>query len=136
MAQSNFSEALNLVNRWADLTDQVLLTQLELKGVGITQDLRQSIKEKVFERAGDIIQYDLSFMSRGRFRDMGAGRERKIESIESNRGILKARKPAPWFSRPFYGRLNALQGAIGYQVMEQAINAVVSNLQADGTEGR
>lgn len=135
MAQSNIADVLQLTQSWADKTKQVLESQLRQKGIGITEELFNSLSFRVFQQAGDIIQFDLSFMQRGRFRDMGAGRERKVETMETNRKIAGGRKPAKWYSRPFYGRLNALQGAVGFKVMEQAIDSVIQPLQ-DGTQRR
>jgi hypothetical protein len=135
MAQSNFSEALKLVSSWAEKTERTLLVELRLNGIGITEDLKASVHAQVLQKAGEQIQVDLSFLTRGRFRDMGAGSERKVERMETNRRLAKSRKPAPWYSKPFYGRLGALSGAIGYKIMEQSIQTVIKPL-LDGTERR
>jgi hypothetical protein len=75
---------------------------------------------------------------------MGAGRGRgkdlavKLESSTTNREIIRSRgltriKPAKWYSKPFYGRLNMLQGVIGMKVMEQSIQSVRNQLTNDQT---
>ncbi|GAB2553322.1 hypothetical protein [Rufibacter soli] len=132
MADSNFDGVYGLVSSWAEKTDSILERQLAIHKVGITKELLDSIKAKVYRKAGEMIEYDLSFLMRGRFRDMGAGRPRKVESMETNRKMLKTRKPVPIYARPFYGRLNALQGAIGFKISEQAIAAVISNITPNG----
>jgi hypothetical protein len=49
--------------------------------------------------------HELSFLDDGRFVDMGVGRLRKIESVQTNGALLKAmeRKPKKWYSRTAYG---------------------------------
>jgi hypothetical protein len=82
-----------------------------------------------------MIEANFSFLKEGRFVDMGAGRGSKIESQKGNREIItgkarKTRKPKKWYSRPFYGRLYALQGVMGANISEQAISAVLDPLKA------
>lgn len=141
MAKPNpISEVQTFVQQWADQTDQVLQQMLRRYDVGITEDLYKSIRHRVYLQAGELIGYDLSFLLHGRFRDMSAGRGRgkdlalRLESSSSNREIIRSRgrkriKPAKWYSRPFYGRLNMLQGVIGMQIMEQAIRSVKTPLE-------
>lgn len=137
-----FEEVKAYVDQWADRTDQVLLQMLRRYDVGITEDLYNSVRSRVYALSSALIGYDLSFLLRGRYRDMGAGRGRgkdksvKLESSTTNREIIRSRgrtklKPAPWFSKPFYGRLNMLQGVIGMKAMEQSIQ-VVRNQLTDG----
>jgi hypothetical protein len=91
--------------------------------------LYNSLRSKVYQIAGESIGADLSFLLRGRFVDMGAGRL-KIESTNSNRDILASRKPKKWYSRTFFGRLHALNGMVGANISEQAIKAVIEPLKA------
>ena len=127
---AGFTETLAYVQEWADRTDQILLDQLARKDIGITDELRTSVRSKVHQLAGEQIRFDLSFLSYGRYRDMGAGRPaEKIESrgataARLHAASLKGRKPAKWYSRPFYGRLHALSGVVSTSVVEQAIAAV------------
>jgi hypothetical protein len=133
MADSSFSEVFQVVQEWATRTDQILLQQMKAMGIGITDELFASVRNRVYQQAGAQIGYDLSFLMRGRYRDMGAGRRRKIESIQSNgdiiRGQKKGRKPKKWYSRAFYGRLSALNGVVSAKLSEQAIAAIVNPLK-------
>ncbi|MFN3758425.1 MAG: hypothetical protein ACK4SF_04340 [Algoriphagus aquaeductus] len=139
-----FEEVKAYVDQWADNTDQVLLQMLRRYDVGITEDLYNSVRSRVYERSSAMIGYDLTFLLHGRFRDMGAGRGRgkdksvKLESSTTNREIIRSRgrtklKPAKWYSKPFYGRLNMLQGVIGIRAMEQSIQVVRKQLTDDQT---
>lgn len=132
-------EVQSYVASWAQKTDEILLMTLKRLNVGHNEDLFRSLRSKVYRLAGDTVGYDLTFLLHGRFRDMNVGRGRgkssslKIENTASNRQIVRKRgvKPAKWFSKPFYGRLNALQGAIGYSLMEQSIQSITKTLEGN-----
>lgn len=126
---SNFAETLAYVQDWARRTDQILLNQFDRYGIGVTDELAASVRSKVYELAGEQIRYDLSFLVSGRFRDMNVGRPRAIETRDLAREQLQARgytdrKPAKWYSKPFYGRLNALSGVVSASLVEKAIKVV------------
>lgn len=140
MEGNPISEVKSYVQGWADYTDRLLLQMLRRYDVGISEELYQSVRSQVYQRAGDMIGYDLEFLTYGRFRDMNVGRGRgknislKLESTTTNRDIIQGRqrkriKPAKWYARPFYGRLNALEGAIGIRMMEQCIQSVIKPIQ-------
>jgi hypothetical protein len=134
MAESNFSEVLQIVQEWAARTDQILHAQLKGMGIGISDELFNSLRNRVYQQAGTMIGYDLSFLMRGRYRDMGAGRRRKIESIQSNGDIIRGQKKAgrkakKWYSKAFYGRLSALNGVVSAKLSEQAIAAIINPLK-------
>lgn len=139
MAEGKIEEMRSYVTSWADRTDDILLTTMKRLGIGVTDELYNSVRSKVYTMAGDMVGYELTFLLHGRFRDMGVGRGRskgissKIESTSSNRRIIqgKGSKPAKWFARPFYGRLNALEGALGFALMEQAISSITKPLKND-----
>jgi hypothetical protein len=142
MADNPITEIQSYVQRWAERTDQVLLMMLKREDVGITEELFKSVQSRVYANASSMIGYDLSFLTYGRFRDMNVGRGRgkslsmKFESTTTNREIIqrkgrKRAKTAKWYSRPFYGRLNALEGAIGIRMMEQSIRAIKTPLTND-----
>lgn len=142
MASNPIDEVRSYVQAWADRTDQVLLQMMKRFGVGITEELFKSVRSDVYARASDMIGYELRFLTYGRFRDMNVGRGRgkdlslKFESTTTNREIIhgkgrKRLKTAKWYSRPFYGRLNALEGALGISMMEQSIRAVKTPLTDD-----
>ncbi len=137
-----FEEIKSYLDQWADDTDQVLLQMMRRYDIGITEELYKSLRHRVYARSAALIGYDLSFLLRGRFRDMGAGKGRgkdlavKLESSTTNREIIRSRgrtkiKPAKWYSKPFYGRLNMLQGVIGIKAMESTIQTVKSELTND-----
>jgi hypothetical protein len=121
-----FQEIYAFVDQWADNTDQILLQMLKRYGVGITEELYQSVRHRVYQRSSALIGYDLSFLAV------------KLESSTTNREIIQGRgrskiKPAKWYSKPFYGRLNMLQGVIGMKTMEQSIQIVRNQLTNDQT---
>ena len=123
-----------MVQEWAARTDQILHAQLKAMGIGISDELFNSLRNRVYQQAGATIGYDLSFLMRGRYRDMGAGRRRKIESIHSNGDIIRGqkkggRRPKKWYSRAFYGRLSALNGVVSARIAEQAISAIINPLK-------
>tara|TARA_R110002074_G_scaffold16756_2_gene55773 strand:+ start:22 stop:417 length:396 start_codon:yes stop_codon:yes gene_type:complete len=127
------NEIFQILTRWADRTEMVLNRERDRLKIGKTGDLDKSFKTRVFKQSQTTFEAQMDFLIRGRFVDMGVGRERKIESQESNRDLLspkKARKPKKWFSRAYYGRLNDLQGVLGYQLIEASIRSV-----KDGLEG-
>jgi hypothetical protein len=100
--------------------------------VGESGKLDRSFQTRVLSLSQDTFQSQMDFLLRGRFVDMGVGRGRKIESRQTNRELLsptKARKPKKWFSRAYYGRLNDLQGVLGYQLIEASIRSVKDNLE-------
>lgn len=124
-----------LATDWAKRTDDILLKQLKRHKVGVTEELYQSVRSRVYAAASEKFGIDLSFLLRGRFRDMGAGRGAKVESQKSNGEIIrsksKGRTPAKWYSKPFYGRLNALQGVVSANLVEQSIKSIVDPLKTE-----
>lgn len=121
---------LDLADDWAKRTDALLLANLKKLNIGVTDELYSSLQHKVYQIGSDIVGIDISFLLRGRFVDMGAGAGYKkgvFESQASNRAKL-TRKPKPWYSKTFYGRLNALMGVTGASVSEQAVQAIIQPL--------
>ncbi len=118
------SEHSGIVNRWLKRTQEVLLLELERKNVKDTQALKRSIQTRMSEE-GPFIRAEIAFLTRGRFVDMGAGRKAKVQA-------LSKRKPKKWYSPAFYGRLNMLQGALGLQMMEEAVSAI-KDIEDDGS---
>ena len=122
---------LKLLTDWTRRTELVLRLQKKRLGVDDTNELDKSLSGKVRQQADAMLESELAFLVRGRMVDMGAGRARKIESRATNAELLtaKTRKPKKWYSRAYYGRINDLQGIIGYQLMESAIRAVKDPLE-------
>lgn len=122
-AMSNLIDQIEAIaTRWTRINERIFARALNRLGVGITDELKQSIRSEV-RKATDQVVAEHQFLVRGRFRDMGAGRGTKANSRSRNLadGRQSKRKPAKWYSRPFYGRLNDLYGVVGAQVSEQII---------------
>jgi hypothetical protein len=129
-------ETLKILTRWFDRTEYILRLEKRKLDIGITEELDKSLNTAVHQRANDLLVGELEFLVRGRFVDMGAGRKRKVlESRDGNGDLLKVkkRKPKKWYSRAFYGRINDLQGVLGYKLMESAIDSVKDPLEQRST---
>jgi hypothetical protein len=127
---------LKVVTDWFKRTEYILRLELKKWKVNDTSELDRSIQQEVHQRANDLLEGQLEFLVRGRFVDMGAGRKSKVlESRETNGQLLapKGRKPKKWYSRAFYGRINDLQGVLGYKLMESAIQSVKGQLEMRST---
>lgn len=153
--ESAVAEVYALVADWARRNDKILQAQITKLGIGVHEELYPSVVSKAYELAAGEVGMDLSFLTHGRFRDMGVGRGTKpgardlsiaaaitkVESQDTNGRVIrrqrgaggrfkkgpqqpKGRKPAKWYSRAFFGRLNALQGALSAKTCEKAIAAV------------
>ena len=124
---------LKLLTDWTARTELVLRLQKKRLGVDDTNELDKSLSGRVRQQADAMLESELAFLVRGRMVDMGAGRARKIESRDTNAQLIQGksntRKPKKWYSRAFYGRINDLQGIIGFQLMESAIRAVKDPLE-------
>ncbi|AWW31827.1 hypothetical protein DN752_17755 [Echinicola strongylocentroti] len=125
-------EVLNILTNWTKRTEMMLRIEKKRLKVDDTEKLDRSLDHQVSQKANDLLEAELEFLVRGRFVDMGAGRARKIESTETNAQLLKIKKrrPKKWYSRTFYGRINDLQGILGYTLMEAAINSVKEPLES------
>lgn len=124
-------ETLQLLTRWTERTNFLLRRQREVLGVNNDGPLSKSQKYQVRQLSNAMLESQTEFLVRGRFVDMGAGRRStKIETRDGNGRLLggKGRKPKKWYSRTFWGRLNDLQGALGFRLMEDAINAVKNQI--------
>ncbi|MGI4865452.1 MAG: hypothetical protein ACRYFZ_16130 [Janthinobacterium lividum] len=155
ITESAVKEVYALVADWARRNDKILRDQITKLGIGVHEELYPSVVSKAYELAAGEVGMDLSFLTHGRFRDMGVGRGTRpgardlsiggiiagVESQDRNGRLIrrergkggrfqkskeqpKGRKPAKWYSRAFFGRLNALQGALSAKTVEKAIAAV------------
>ncbi|MBD3627588.1 hypothetical protein [Cyclobacterium sp.] len=127
------SRILQILTRWTERTEMVLERERKRLKVGKSGELDRSFKTRVLTVSQDLFESQIDFLLRGRFVDMGAGRGRKIESQAGNRALLEeksGRKPKKWYSRAYYGRLNDLQGVLGYQLMESAIQSIKGPLES------
>lgn len=129
-------ETLSILTDWFKRTELVLRREKNRLRIGDSQDLDRSIDQQVHQRSNDLLEGTLEFLVRGRFVDMGAGKgSRKIETREGNARLLrgKQRRPKQWYSRAFWGRLNDLQGVLGYKLMEAAIDSIKNPLEQRST---
>ena len=111
------------LNDWGELVDQELRKALTRMGIGVTDELYQSISYQVAKAAaGHDGRYNLSFNEYGRMRDMGVGRGYKLawlpQTTVRNRKKWVGRKPKTYYSRTVYGMINRLIESLlyGYQV--------------------
>lgn len=122
-------ETLDILTRWTERTNFLLRRQREVLGISNDGPLSKSQKYRVRQLSNAMLESETEFLVRGRFVDMGAGRRSsKIETREGNAKKLKVRRPKKWYSKTFWGRLNDLQGVLGYRLMEDAINSVKNQL--------
>lgn len=128
-------ETLQVLTDWFTRTELVLRREKNRLKVDDTKDLDQSLRNQVHQKSNSILEGELEFLVRGRFVDMGAGRKRKIETREGNASLLKLkpRKPKKWYSRAFWGRLNDLQGILGYKLMEASIDSIKDPIEQRST---
>lgn len=134
-------EVSDIFINWMARTELIFNREMDRLNIGESRELRQSLKHQVMERSKAILEGEIYFLVRGRFVDMGAGRgSRVIETREGNSRLLAGsrRRPKKWYSRAFYGRLNDLQGVLGYRMMESAVNSIKDPMKAlsSGNIGR
>lgn len=71
---SAVQEVYALVADWARRNDRILRDQIKKLGIGVHEELYPSVVSKTYELAAAEVGMDLSFLTHGRFRDMGVGR--------------------------------------------------------------
>jgi hypothetical protein len=119
-------EVERLFSRWLDRTIELHHIELRKQGVKGTGQLDKSIRG-AYRRLGEgYLEGNLFFDQHGRFVDMGSSRGwshgKRIGEEESNKRGTGGRKKKPWYGRVWYARINDLQGAVGYKMMEQVID--------------
>ena len=135
-------ETLDTLTSWMRRTQVIFHREITRLKIGETNQLDKSIEQEVRQKSEAMLEGCFEFLMRGRFVDMGAGRgARKLETREGNRQLLqkgKGRRPKKWYSRAFWGRLNDLQGVLGYRMMEAAIDSVKDPIEfrAKGNIGK
>ena len=127
IAQNYQSDAEELFRKWLDRTVEILERERFAKKVEDSRKLKESLRGVVVQVAANELGGQIHFLTRGRFVDMGAGRKRKIEQVNS-RQRRKTRRPKKWYSPVFYGRLNDLEGALGIKLMERSSEAFTKTL--------
>ncbi len=110
--------------QWSHEVQSELREMLIRRKIRVSDDLLDSITTRFYEAAtGYDARMDLLFAEWGRMVDMGAGRKRADESIESNGMIFdlkSGRKPNKWYSRTLYGMFNRLLEDLLYGYTEDA----------------
>lgn len=136
-------ETLQVLTDWFRRTEYVLDREIVRWKLQDTTELQRSLRQQVKQRSAEMLEGELEFLVRGRFQDMGAGRGSRrsgFETRDGNRELLSPskRKPKRWYSRTFWGRINDLQGVLGYRMMESAIDSVKNPIEgrAKGNVGR
>ena len=121
-------EVERLFSRWLDRTIELHHQELKNTGVVGTGVLDRSVRGEYRRLAEGYIEGRLYFDEHGRFVDMGSGRgyshgHRLKDSFdeESGRRRRGARKPKRWYSKVWYARINDLQGAVGFKLMEEVV---------------
>jgi len=116
-----------LLQKWTEKTIYTLRYEKWKLNVDDTFALDKSLKGRAAVAGQNKLVATIEFLVRGRFQDMGAGRKRNIESVAGNREMItrKGRVPKKWYSPAFYGRINSLQGAIGFKFMEEGVRAAI-----------
>jgi hypothetical protein len=109
----NYANQENFINHeldaWANRVTDAVIRALKRERIGITQELRDSVKARAKQNIGELL-----FLQYGRFVDMGAGKgsRRGVESIASNRSMLTGRRPKKFYSKTAYGTLSSLIQAL------------------------
>lgn len=129
-------EIARLFSRWLDRTVELHKEELAKMGVGDTGDLDKSVRATYRQLGEGYLEGRLFFDEHGRFVDMGSGRgwshgrrERDTFDTESSRRGEKGRKPKRWYSRVWYARINDLQGAVGFKIMEEVVKMSHATLE-------
>ena len=114
-SKDRFRTLYNVVRTWQRGTNRVLAREIRDKDVRDSLALEQSLAGSTTYAPPNIVA-EVSFLLHGRFVDMNVGRGRGLgETRKSNKRILKKQR---WYSPAWYGRLNKLQGAIGFRIMD------------------
>ena len=152
MDSDSFRAIYALVQDWAKRTDTAERQEYRRLGIGDTGALFPTVATNVQAQGAKVVASH-SFLTYGRFVDMGAGPGRegdrgaptiaravaKLENRDANRALVatnrsqakKVRRPKKFYSVIFYGRLNALMGVVSGQMQETAISLVKEPLRPD-----
>ena len=127
-----------LLKNWTARTAQLFKSNQTKYNIGKTSSLLNSIQGRTQQTQEDQLTASFQFLETGRFVDMGVGKGTKFAEASLNKrgSYTKGRVPKKWYSRTFYGRLNALQGAIGFSFMEQSISSIKEPLTMQAYESK
>lgn len=98
----DLNRILNDHDRFMDQELVRMIGKKKIKGAELKDSISGDVTTNDAAWTG---KHELSFKTSGRFVDMGAGRARKIQSIETNGTLIaaKMRKPRKWYSKTAYG---------------------------------
>ena len=98
-------ETFHEVEQWAAETNKWILKGMQDLKVGVTGDLKASLRYQVRTNSTDI-RVNFSFRLKGKFVDQGAGRGQQANTKKTKR---KAKK---YFSKNFYGGVARLRNIL------------------------
>jgi len=121
------AENLNLnvtAKAWADIVIEKWEQKMIRLNVGKTKDLLNSFEATVTaESNGNPKLIEFAFLYYGKFVDMGAGKGVKAGEWEGTK-----RQPKSWYSRTFFGQLQALGDILGEKYAQKGAMAIVENI--------
>jgi hypothetical protein len=136
-------EVSQLFDRWLSRTEDIMRSRISEMGIGSYRgkrgpdELLRSLSTQMRSLGQGYLEGSITFLERGRFVDMGSGRGysfgqsiRGSHDLETGRSKRKGRRPKKWYGKVFYGRLNDLQGAVGYTMMEGVMSTLKKELQS------
>lgn len=129
------SEVERIFTRWLNRTEELYRQELARMKVGDSGDLERSVGQHFRKLAGDYLEGGMLFEKYGRYVDMGSGRGYSFgKSTRSNfdaegRRRKAGRKKKPFHGRVFYARINDLQGAVGFEMMEASVTLAKKSLK-------
>ena len=134
-------EVSALFERWLTRTEEIMRQRISQMDIGSypgkkgPDELLRSLSSRMRDLGSGYLEGSFSFLERGRFVDMGSGRGysfgqsiRGTHDLETGRRKNKGRRPKKWYGKVFYGRLNDLQGAVGYTMMENVLETLKTEL--------
>ena len=126
---TRYEEIQQLFSDWTKRTESALKKQVRLKKIE-GNDLLNSVAANVAREQGFMLSAQVSFLTHGRFVDMGKGRPRNIQTQENAREVMKGgRKPKKWYSRTIYGRIHLLSTLMAVKVAEVAVKNLAEELR-------
>jgi hypothetical protein len=142
MAIADLQQKINengLIDNWARITVQALIKNLERYSIGVTQELKDSIKYVIVKDGQNWVdRITFSFNIYGRFVDMGVGRgvplgaikEAKImqRALNEKRTMGPHRKKKPWEGKGFTAQAFRLQELIAEMLQDSVTTEVADTL--------
>lgn len=141
LGQSTIADVEAFFRHWLAYNEQIFRDEIQKRNIGVKEELIKSFHHEMRRLGHGYLEGEHYFFDRGRFVDMGVGRGHGRGELTSSsrsegwdRG-RKGRKPNPWYSPAFYGRLNDLMGAVGARFHEKALKKVKADFAEMNTIG-